>query len=382
MRDLFPGYYKLTKEELDRLWQECIFVFDANVLLNIYRVSKPTRDAFINVLQSLKERVWLPYQAAFEYQENRLNVLTSQLKAYEEIPKILNSSLSEIKSSYPRHPFIDVTQIASELNIAISKTSALLERAKLMHPDLTESDDLRDTLTEIFTGKVGANYEGELLANIYKEGGKRFEKQIPPGYKDARKEGDKKYGDFVLWNQIKDYAQQVNRPIILVSDDRKEDWWQEHKGKTIGPRPELIQEMKLDTGTSFYMYQSDRFIEYAQLYLGIIEEGAVKELREVLHDPFLQDVDSELREEDIYYTARFKGDEVLARVFGSRFPEGSMWVWKGPDEQGFVEVDISHPTARIENLFVAIARNVGIDLSQFFVVQRVTGSAKVRLRGR
>ncbi len=36
MRDLFPGYYRPTEEEFAKMWQEGIFVFDANVLLNIY----------------------------------------------------------------------------------------------------------------------------------------------------------------------------------------------------------------------------------------------------------------------------------------------------------------------------------------------------------
>lgn len=39
MRKLFAGYYRPTKKEFDRMWREGVFVFDANILLNIYRGS-------------------------------------------------------------------------------------------------------------------------------------------------------------------------------------------------------------------------------------------------------------------------------------------------------------------------------------------------------
>jgi hypothetical protein len=31
MRTMFPGYYRPTEEEFKKMWQECIFSFDANV---------------------------------------------------------------------------------------------------------------------------------------------------------------------------------------------------------------------------------------------------------------------------------------------------------------------------------------------------------------
>ena len=36
MRDLFPSYYRPTDEEFKELWEKCTFIFDANVLLNLY----------------------------------------------------------------------------------------------------------------------------------------------------------------------------------------------------------------------------------------------------------------------------------------------------------------------------------------------------------
>lgn len=281
MRDLFPGYYRPTDQEFQSLWAEGIFAFDANVLLNIYRYSKDTREAFLEILNRLKDRIWLPNQAALEYQENRLTVLSAQFKAYDDIPKLVKSALSELETLYPRHPFIPVAQVTDVLQKAISEITKSLDEAKRNHPDLIEADVLREALTEIFHGRVGQAFDAGRLEQIYKEGETRFQKLIPPGYRDAKKDSDKRYGDLILWNQLKDFGKAENKSLVLVTDDRKDDWWQEHKGKTIGPRPELIQEMRADANISFYMYQSDKFIEYAQKLFGLEPGTVLEEVREV-----------------------------------------------------------------------------------------------------
>ncbi|MEQ8996136.1 MAG: PIN-like domain-containing protein [Coleofasciculus sp. B1-GNL1-01] len=53
MRDLFPGYYQPTPEEFETLWQEAIFSFDANILLNIYRYSAETRERLFEIIERL-----------------------------------------------------------------------------------------------------------------------------------------------------------------------------------------------------------------------------------------------------------------------------------------------------------------------------------------
>lgn len=282
MRNLFPGYYRPTDEEFSALWQECVFAFDANVLLNVYRYSQATRERFLEILDRLKERIWLPHQAALEYQENRLKVISDQHEPYEDIPKRLNDLLAQIQSDYPRHSFIPLQQVFDHIKRAIGQIDTLLKNVKSGHPDLTENDDLREALDNLFAEKVGAEYTPDELRKIYSDAQERFKKQIPPGYEDnkSKKDGDNKYGDVVVWYQLKDRAKQLRKPIVLITDDRKADWWQKHKGKIIGPRPELIHEMK-EAGVQFYMYQSDRFIEHAQKHLGIQGDQVVEEVREV-----------------------------------------------------------------------------------------------------
>ena len=83
MRTTFLGYYRFTEEEFSTLWKDCLFVLDANVILNLYRYSKNTSDVLLNILKGISERLWLPHQIAFEYQDNRLETIAGQEKLLE-----------------------------------------------------------------------------------------------------------------------------------------------------------------------------------------------------------------------------------------------------------------------------------------------------------
>jgi hypothetical protein len=118
------------------------------------------------------------------------------------------------------------------------------------------------------------------MKEIYDVAGLRYSLQIPPGYKDKepKKDAIKQYGDYVVWYQLIEYAKGMKKPIILAIDDTKEDWWKKEDGKTIGPRPELIEEMYSKGGVAFYMYNVGEFMKYAREMLGIkVEQKAIDE---------------------------------------------------------------------------------------------------------
>jgi PIN domain-containing protein len=100
--------------------------------------------------------------------------------------------------------------------------------------------------------------------------------------KDKDKGGADQYGDAILWVQTLEYAKKKKTPILLTTDDRKEDWWQRIGGKTVGPRPELRQEMAEYAQVDFYLYRPDQFLEYASKFLKQdAPKKAVAEVRNV-----------------------------------------------------------------------------------------------------
>src|SRR5574341_1422396 len=110
MRKTFPGYYHPTEEEFSILWNTCLFVLDANVLLNLYRYSQETSGELIGVLKQISDRLWVPHQAALEYQQQRLQVIAQQLEAYDEMQELLSKTKNQLEdklNSLRRHPYID-----------------------------------------------------------------------------------------------------------------------------------------------------------------------------------------------------------------------------------------------------------------------------------
>ena len=70
--------------------------------------------------------------------------------------------------------------------------------------------------------------------------------------------------------------------MIFITDDAKVDWWAVHKGKTIGPKPQLIQEMYAVGSKAFYIYKADQFIEFSLKFLELEEQPqVVEEAKEV-----------------------------------------------------------------------------------------------------
>ncbi len=331
MRDLFRGYYKPTSEELAEIWKNCIFSFDANVLLHIYCYTPETRERFFEIIKRLKERIWIPHQVAYEYQKNRLYVIADYLKAYEYIERILTKNSQEVRTeifkNYKHHPFINIQEIVEDIEKAIEGVKSKLKLAQSHHPNYLEYDDLREILSDLLEGKVGQPYSEEELDNIYQKAEKRFSYKKPPGYKDANKPVPRSYGDVVLWFQLIDYARVQQKPLIFVTDDNKEDWWLKYKGETLEPRPDLIQEMLSEVGREgfqFFIYRSDQFLDYAEKFLNLPDRPeAVKEAREIM----LQDsVNKRITVESDYL--RSVGYDSSNQVLEIEFQRGEVYQYK------------------------------------------------------
>ncbi|MGP9772252.1 PIN-like domain-containing protein [Halomonas citrativorans] len=288
MKDLFPGHFKESEKNLKQVWDSCIFVFDANILLNFYRYSDSARREFLQLLQKIQERVWLPHRAAEEYLNNRLSVIDQQERSYDETAKAINSLRSDLDNAR-QHPFVS-QQTMNQVNKVFDLLCNELSENKGIHTKRISNDEIKESISSIFENNVGQPYSREDLENLIVDGEERYKQKIPPGFKDGIKSGDsdvftekcRKYGDLIVWNQVIDKSIEAKKGIVLVTDDKKEDWWEKFKGKTIGPRPELVKEFKDRAENTFHMYQADRFLELARENLNEqVSDEIVEEIREV-----------------------------------------------------------------------------------------------------
>jgi len=302
MRSSFFDYYRPTIEEFAALWSRGTFVIDANVLLNLYRYPKDASSDLLAALSKLQERLWMPYQAALEYQENRLIVIGEQISKYDGVRKVLNDVPNSLKAGLDklqikkRHSSINADQLLETISKTLSEFKAQLDELEREQLGVTGPDTLRDEIDRLFAGRIGAPPANqEELEEIYKTGTERYANEIPPGYLDD-KEGShrhhdlsfsRKFGDLVIWEElIKCARSRDQKDVVLVTDDDKSDWWSvvESRGKkTIGPRRELIEEIRKRAGVDvFYMYSSEGFLTYAKEYLGTeLKAASIHQVRDV-----------------------------------------------------------------------------------------------------
>ena len=171
MKNMFPGYFKLTEDERKKLWDKCIFALDANILLNMYRYSSSTRHDFFKILDGLKDRIWIPNQAALEYLENRLEVIGDQEKTYDKlINKLKNLKDIEGDLKNPdRHPFINpqlLNKICKVFSDVEKELTEELTKNKQEHTDRIKDDEIQDKLKDLLKGKVGPEYSKDELKSL------------------------------------------------------------------------------------------------------------------------------------------------------------------------------------------------------------------------
>lgn len=280
MKNTFKEYHQFTDEEFKQLWENCLFVFDTNTLLNMYRYSRETVNIYFDVLKKLnkKRQLWIPYQVGFEFYKNRINVISEYEKSYDEILSILENAKNDIENKYKNHPFLDLKEIKEKVKRGVLGAEKIIQKAKKDHPNWIEKDGVLEQINELFKGSVGNNYNKKKLDEIKKEGEKRYEKKIPPGFKDNKKSEDERFGDLILWYQIIDKAKESKKPIVFISGDVKEDWWLEKDGKRLMPLPQLKKEIFDEAGVDFHIYTADRFLE---LNKDDIKKETIREVRKI-----------------------------------------------------------------------------------------------------
>lgn len=281
MKNEFFSYIKPSEDEFKELWNSSIFSFDANILLNFYRYKNETTKDFFELLDSLKDRIAITYQACSEYFDNRLDVISEQEKAYSEVRDAIQKQIEEPLKHQRKHPHIS-SELLEEFNTIALKVKEELKNRSEEYSQRIFNDDILDRVVSVFENKVGKPFPDERLETIYQEGDKRYNENVPPGFKDKQKGGTRQFGDLVLWNQLMEISKEQNKDLIFITDDEKEDWLYLHKGKIISPLPALQKEFNLITGKKFYLYSAYRFIEFAGKYLNTeVKEETIEEVKNI-----------------------------------------------------------------------------------------------------
>ncbi|RVI62688.1 PIN-like domain-containing protein [Sinorhizobium meliloti] len=288
MREKFPGWYPKKPEQIAKLWDTALFVPDANVLLHCLRHTTVVRDELLRLFEALGDALWIPHQVGLEFQRNRLDVEFGALDAYDALIKDQEANIEKARDRLRQlrpHPTIDVQKELAALDIFLSDFKGRMEAARGAHPS-AEIDGVLEKLTKLLENRIGDKWPADKLAALKKEGEDRYSKKIPPGYKDQKKDAGEydKFGDLIIWKDMIAKAKADKRPVIFISDDAKEDWWWIHRGRKMGPRPELIEELRTESGQDFHIYEFSQFLRFAADRFPSIKPNVAKVEESILAD--------------------------------------------------------------------------------------------------
>jgi len=256
MRTTFHQFFRPTKAEMDEMLEKALICYDANVLLNIYRYSDETQNGLVEVFEAFVDRTYLPHQVALEYARNRAKTIVDQVNLCQSTEDAFKKVISDFIAPKDKQPFLS----AESMKALDGVINELATKRKALESMISE-DKYADLLLSLFDQKIGAAPDEETLKQLHEQAADRYAKKTPPGYSDQKdKELPRAYGDYIVWRQLMDIAKKEKRDFILVTDDSKDDWRLKLSGKTIGPRPELLEEFRRETGQRVWFFTSESFL--------------------------------------------------------------------------------------------------------------------------
>lgn len=309
MKDLFKSFTSPSDEAIEAAWKsdQTIFVFDTNVFLNLYGFEQQTRKDFFTTAQKIQEKVWIPFHVGLEFHNQRLNVIGREKKVFQDLNDITERLLTKLRADLAEHklqtkfPKIQELseQLISTVERAISDFRKNIEPWDKKQPGIRSSDEVLAKIYQITQNRVGnPPIDQNWLDEIYNEGQIRYERRIPPGFKDVGKDHInntapeffhnklrylRKFGDLIIWKQIIHHTSTTPiKNIFFITDDTKEDWWAIMKSsgsKVIGPLEALRTEIYSGSSVElFHMYSTSDFLSNAQKLLHIkVRESSIND---------------------------------------------------------------------------------------------------------
>lgn len=292
--DAFPGYRLPVDAEIDRALKSALVAVDANVLLNLYRYNEDTTKDLLGVFKMIGDRLWVPHQAIREFWRNRMGVLTSRetaasqaLAAFAKQRRATEDAIRQwakataIDMAYRDEKIAEAQSMYEELEKSVSSSTPV---APAVLGGLCDEPVVVE-LESLLAGKVGAEPDQDSWQSAIKEGGRRAVAKEPPGYLDAEKaksdlpEGAA--GDYLVWSQVMSESARRGLDVVLVTGDEKEDWWWRHRSEFLGPRTELVTELRKLCGRQLYLMRPVDLLRRASVLEIVVRSESVDDAARV-----------------------------------------------------------------------------------------------------
>ncbi|MFC4517612.1 PIN-like domain-containing protein [Streptomyces ehimensis] len=262
--------------ERSAFFKDGVIVLDTNVLLSLYEYTETSREEVLSAIEQTAGRLWMPYQVGLEFVRGRRSTLESRKRALSSAATEINKKLMAARKAIVEAKDIVCAQLdkyarAHEeiarlddlaTDAAVDKYLDMyrlefkhyLNMLKADHGLALNSADAEDPIllriAKLYGEGVGKQPDDGLLRERLEEATAfRFPNKIPPGFSDSDKDTPlKSAGDFLLWEELIEYARQLppnGRRVLFVSNDTKEDWYEQGSGPSSSrPWPSLVDELR------------------------------------------------------------------------------------------------------------------------------------------
>lgn len=281
----FESFYARDEQNLENILKHGFVVLDANVLLNCYRYATDARKTFLDILESIQDRLFIPYQVALEFNRHRFEVACEVKREYDSYTQNIKNSSAEIgrtvKSMADRRSISmspldalvgDIESKVEELIKAMSKhrQSHDVDQATIAKGEV---DPILAKLNEILDGCVETRPNDRFLEDARREGTRRHTEKLAPGFADAG------IGDYLWWAEVLASQRLKGSMLLVVTNDlTKHDWLDDAhsgggKGNPIGgPHQILFDDAKKNGIKDFHIISQFDFMSNAST----ITDGHIK----------------------------------------------------------------------------------------------------------
>ncbi|MFF3685916.1 PIN domain-containing protein [Streptomyces sp. NPDC002187] len=290
--DDFGAFRTPTTADFEAVLTKGLVAPDTNVLLNLYRYTEQARADLLAALGSLGDRLWVPHHVLMEFWSNRETTISdaqsTSAKAAQDMSGHADQAVQTLRTWANRVALSDeeLKDLSDRLNMVFGEVGQKItevgegEWQHITHD--TSTDPVITGLERALNGRVGASFADKERAELCTLGKERVEQRVPPGYMDAKKDGDGALGDFFVWEQLLREAARRQCDVLFVTADAKEDWWRKERGINRGPRPELTAELRSRGGGRLFLLSPKRFLEVAAPILELsVQAGSVADIERV-----------------------------------------------------------------------------------------------------
>lgn len=291
----FRTYKTATEDDYRSLFDSGLIVLDTNTLLNMYRYQIDTRSALLNILTRLRERLWVPHHAMFEFFENRLSVIESRSEEAEKVIDNLHKKSQDLETAVRQWakraglPEGKTENLTNPIRATVNNIAKEIEKngseGSLKQAEDTAKDPVLVSLEKVLQGAVGEPLPSDELIFAKNEAKQRISDKRPPGWRDASKRENPE-GDYLIWHETLREAKERNSDVLFITGDVKADWWRKENGEAKGPLPELVHEMHVVANVRLFMLRPESLLVHAGNILGIhIKNDTIKEAKRVTDEP-------------------------------------------------------------------------------------------------